>query len=198
MYGIMPTVPPSPAGSGLNILQSICCATPAMMNKLIPLPMPHPFWISSSSNMMIIEAAISCPTSIYRIVGSVGPYTAIPYTTDSPTMTMYVTSFLRAADFNGFKKPNERAVSDQTCKMLVTYIVIVGESVVYGIAVYGPNITDPTILYILVGQLMAASIIIMFLDELDGALEVESACSSWLAHNRYSGFHWLVMVVQLA
>ena len=64
-----------------------------------------------------------------------------------------------------FKKPNERAVF-QTATKLVTYIVIVGESVVYGIAVYGPNITDPTILYILVGQLMAASIIIMFLDEL--------------------------------
>ena len=64
-----------------------------------------------------------------------------------------------------FKKPNERAVF-QTATKLVTYVVIVGESIVYGIAVYGPNITDPTILYILVGQLMAASIIIMFLDEL--------------------------------
>ncbi|MDI1496198.1 MAG: preprotein translocase subunit SecY [Cenarchaeum symbiont of Oopsacas minuta] len=64
-----------------------------------------------------------------------------------------------------FKKPNERAIF-QTATKLVTYVVIVGESIVYGIAVYGPNITDPTILYILVGQLMAASVIIMFLDEL--------------------------------
>ena len=64
-----------------------------------------------------------------------------------------------------FKKPNERAVF-QTATKLVTYIIIVAESIVYGIAVYGSNISDPTILYILVGQLMAASIIIMFLDEL--------------------------------
>ncbi len=64
-----------------------------------------------------------------------------------------------------FKKPNERAVF-QTATKLVTYIIIVGESIVYGIAVYGSNISDPAILYILVGQLMAASIIIMFLDEL--------------------------------
>jgi len=64
-----------------------------------------------------------------------------------------------------FKKPEERGVF-QTATKLVTYIVIVAESVVYGIAVYGPGITEPNVLYILIGQLMAASIIIMFLDEL--------------------------------
>ena len=63
-----------------------------------------------------------------------------------------------------FKKPEERGVF-QTATKLVTYIVIVAESAVYGIAVYGPGITDPNVLYILIGQLMGASIIIMFLDE---------------------------------
>jgi preprotein translocase subunit SecY len=63
-----------------------------------------------------------------------------------------------------FKKPEERGVF-QTATKMVTYIVIVAESVVYGIAVYGPGISDPNVLYILVGQLMGASIIIMFLDE---------------------------------
>ena len=63
-----------------------------------------------------------------------------------------------------FKKPEERGIF-QTATKLVTYIVIVAESVVYGIAVYGPGISDPTFLYILIAQLMGASIIIMFLDE---------------------------------
>lgn len=64
-----------------------------------------------------------------------------------------------------FKKPEERGIF-QTATKLVTYIIIVAESVVYGIAVYGAQITDPSILGILVGQLMAASVIIMFMDEL--------------------------------
>ncbi len=64
-----------------------------------------------------------------------------------------------------FKKPEERGIF-QTATKLVTYIVIVIESAVYGFAVYGPGITDPNVLYILIGQLMAASIIVMFLDEL--------------------------------
>ena len=63
-----------------------------------------------------------------------------------------------------FKKPEERGIF-QTATKLVTYIVIVAESAVYGIAVYGPGISDPSFLYILIGQLMGASIIIMFLDE---------------------------------
>ncbi len=63
-----------------------------------------------------------------------------------------------------FKKPEERGVF-QTATKMVTYIVIIAESTVYGIAVYGPGIADPNIMYILIGQLMGASIIIMFLDE---------------------------------
>lgn len=64
-----------------------------------------------------------------------------------------------------FKRPEERGIF-QTATKLVTYIVIVAEATVYGIAVYGPGITDPSVMYILIGQLMAASVIIMFLDEL--------------------------------
>jgi len=63
-----------------------------------------------------------------------------------------------------FKKPEERGIF-QTATKMVTYIVIIAESAVYGIAVYGPGIADPTVLYILIGQLMGASITIMFLDE---------------------------------
>src|SRR4030066_535713 len=63
-----------------------------------------------------------------------------------------------------FKKPEERGLF-QTATKLVTYIVIIAESAVYGIAVYGPGMADPSHLYVLIGQLMGASIIIMFLDE---------------------------------
>ena len=63
-----------------------------------------------------------------------------------------------------FKKPEERGIF-QTATKMVTYIVIIAEASVYGIAVYGPGISDPNVMYILIGQLMAASIIIMFLDE---------------------------------
>jgi preprotein translocase SecY subunit len=63
-----------------------------------------------------------------------------------------------------FKNPAERGVF-QTATKLVTYIVIVAESVVYAIAVYGPGVSEPYIIYILIGQLMGASIIVMFLDE---------------------------------
>ena len=64
-----------------------------------------------------------------------------------------------------FKKPEERGIF-QTATKIVTYIVIVVESVVYAIAVYGPGVSDPTIMYIIIGQLMGASLIIMLLDEL--------------------------------
>ncbi|GFN40719.1 MAG: protein translocase subunit SecY [Marine Group I thaumarchaeote] len=63
-----------------------------------------------------------------------------------------------------FKKPEERGIF-QTATKIVTYIVIVAESAVYGVAVYGPGIAEPSMLYILIGQLMGASVIIMLLDE---------------------------------
>jgi preprotein translocase subunit SecY len=64
-----------------------------------------------------------------------------------------------------FTKPDERGIF-QTATKLVTYIVIIVESIVYAIAVYGPGISNPTVLYVIIGQLISASIIIMFLDEL--------------------------------
>lgn len=64
-----------------------------------------------------------------------------------------------------FKKPEDREMF-QTATKLVTYIVIVAESILYGISVYGPGLPSPEIGYILIGQLIAASVIIMLLDEL--------------------------------
>ena len=64
-----------------------------------------------------------------------------------------------------FKKPEERGIF-QTATKLLTYIVILVEAPVYGIAVYGANISDPTIMGILIAQLIGASIIVMFMDEL--------------------------------
>jgi len=49
---------------------------------------------------------------------------------------------------------------------MLTYFVIIIESVVYGIAVYGGSISEPSVITILIGQLMAASILVMFMDEL--------------------------------
>lgn len=64
-----------------------------------------------------------------------------------------------------FKNPEERGIF-QTATKLVTYVVIIAESIVYAMAVYGPGVSEPGVLYVMIGQLMAASIIIMFLDEL--------------------------------
>ncbi|HEY8109980.1 MAG: preprotein translocase subunit SecY [Nitrososphaerales archaeon] len=63
-----------------------------------------------------------------------------------------------------FKNPEERGAF-QTATKIVTYIVIIVESVVYAGAVYGPGVT-PDVLYVIMGQLIAASVMIMFLDEL--------------------------------
>ena len=64
-----------------------------------------------------------------------------------------------------FKNPAERGVF-QTATKLLTYFVIIIEGSVYGIAVYGANISDPTVMGILIGQLIAASVFVMFMDEL--------------------------------
>jgi preprotein translocase SecY subunit len=64
-----------------------------------------------------------------------------------------------------FKRPEERGIFQTATKML-TYFVIILEGSVYAWAVYGPNINDPTILGVIIGQLIGASIIVMFMDEL--------------------------------
>ena len=64
-----------------------------------------------------------------------------------------------------FKRPEERGIFQTATKML-TYIIIVVESVIYGWAVYGANVPDPVVLSVIIAQLMVASVMVMFLDEL--------------------------------
>lgn len=64
-----------------------------------------------------------------------------------------------------FKKSEDRQLY-QTATKIVTYIVIVAESSLYGMAVYGPRLPNHEVAFILVGQLIGASVIIMLLDEL--------------------------------
>ncbi|MEM2759199.1 MAG: preprotein translocase subunit SecY [Nitrososphaerales archaeon] len=67
-----------------------------------------------------------------------------------------------------FKNPDDRALFTSATK-IVTIIVIVVESLLYGTAVYGPALTQLgqyDLIYVLVAQLMVASIVIMMLDEL--------------------------------
>jgi len=64
-----------------------------------------------------------------------------------------------------FKKPEDRELY-QTATKIVTYIVIIAESSLYGMAVYGPRLPSHEAGFILVGQLIGASVIIMLLDEM--------------------------------
>jgi len=64
-----------------------------------------------------------------------------------------------------FKKPEDRELY-QTATKIVTYIVIVAESSLYGMAVYGSRLPSHEAGFILVGQLIGASVIIMLLDEM--------------------------------
>src|ERR671912_1138331 len=64
-----------------------------------------------------------------------------------------------------FKNPDDRSLFTSATK-IVTIIVIVAEGALYGVSVYGPLVASPSIIPIVVGQLIGASIIVMFLDEL--------------------------------
>lgn len=64
-----------------------------------------------------------------------------------------------------FKKPEDKSLF-QTATKLVTYVVIVAEATIFGISVYGPGLSGPDVMAVLIGQLIAASVLIMFLDEL--------------------------------
>ncbi len=64
-----------------------------------------------------------------------------------------------------FKKPEDRELY-QTATKIVTYIVIIAEASLYGMAVYGPRLPNHEVALVLIGQLIGASIIIMLLDEL--------------------------------
>src|ERR671918_2103480 len=64
-----------------------------------------------------------------------------------------------------FKNPDDRSLFTSATK-IVTIIVIVAEGTLYGVSVYGHLVASPSIIPIVVGQLIGASIIVMFLDEL--------------------------------
>src|SRR5215211_7257293 len=64
-----------------------------------------------------------------------------------------------------FKNPDDRSLFTSATK-IVTIVVIVVEGTLYGASVYGPLVASPSIIPIVVGQLIGASIIVMYLDEL--------------------------------
>ena len=64
-----------------------------------------------------------------------------------------------------FKNPEERSLFTSATK-IVTLIVIVIEGTLYGTSVYGRVVASPELVYVLVGQLIGASVVIMLLDEL--------------------------------
>src|SRR5919109_1338396 len=64
-----------------------------------------------------------------------------------------------------FKNPDDRALFTSATK-IVTIVVIVAEGSLYGVSVYGHLVASPTFVPVVVGQLIAASFIVMMLDEL--------------------------------
>src|ERR671921_400506 len=64
-----------------------------------------------------------------------------------------------------FKNPDDRALFTSATK-IVTIVVIVAEGTLYGVSVYGNLVASPAFVPIVVGQLIAASFVVMMLDEL--------------------------------
>jgi preprotein translocase SecY subunit len=66
-----------------------------------------------------------------------------------------------------FKNPDDRALFTSATK-IVTIIVIVAEGGLYGASVYGPLTADnaPYAIYVVITQLIGASIIVMLMDEM--------------------------------
>jgi preprotein translocase SecY subunit len=66
-----------------------------------------------------------------------------------------------------FKNPDDRSLFTSATK-IVTIIVIVAEGALYGASVYGPLTADeaPYAIYVVIGQLIGASIIVMLMDEM--------------------------------
>src|SRR5215217_8549089 len=64
-----------------------------------------------------------------------------------------------------FKNPDDRALFTSATK-IVTIVVIVAEGTLYGVSVYGNLVASPSIIPIVVAQLIGASILVMYLDEL--------------------------------
>lgn len=64
-----------------------------------------------------------------------------------------------------FRDPNDRSTFTSATK-IVTLIVIVAEGALYGLAVYGGSTPSPGHTGILIAQLIGASVVVMYLDEL--------------------------------
>jgi preprotein translocase SecY subunit len=66
-----------------------------------------------------------------------------------------------------FKNPDDRSLFTSATK-IVTIIVIVAEGGLYGFSVYGPLTADeaPQAIYVVIAQLIGASVIVMLLDEM--------------------------------
>ena len=64
-----------------------------------------------------------------------------------------------------FKNPDDRSLFTSATK-IVTIIVIIAEGALYGVSVYGGLLASPSLIPILILQLVGASIVVMFLDEL--------------------------------
>jgi protein transport protein SEC61 subunit alpha len=66
-----------------------------------------------------------------------------------------------------FKNPDDRSLFTSATK-IVTLIVIVAEGALYGASVYGPLTAEnaPYAIYVVIGQLIGASAIVMLLDEM--------------------------------
>ena len=64
-----------------------------------------------------------------------------------------------------FKDPDDRSLFTSATK-IVTIIVIVAEGSLYGVSVYGGLLSHPSLIPVLIAQLVGASIVVMYLDEL--------------------------------
>ncbi|MEJ7640749.1 MAG: preprotein translocase subunit SecY [Candidatus Nitrosocosmicus sp.] len=64
-----------------------------------------------------------------------------------------------------FRDPNDRSLFTSATK-IVTIIVIIAEGALYGMAVYGGSTPSPAHTGVLIAQLIGASVIVMYLDEL--------------------------------
>jgi preprotein translocase SecY subunit len=64
-----------------------------------------------------------------------------------------------------FKDPDDRSLFTSATK-IVTIVVIIAEGALYGVSVYGGLLAHPSLIPVLVGQLIGASIVVMYLDEL--------------------------------
>jgi preprotein translocase SecY subunit len=64
-----------------------------------------------------------------------------------------------------FKDPDDRSLFTSATK-IVTLIVIIAEGSLYGVSVYGGLLSHPSLIPVLIGQLIGASVVVMFLDEL--------------------------------